>query len=72
MSVAHECYADSLHIRMGMPSNSHRPRRTPSRRKRSDVFFRIQNERTGDIFGLEGLKDWPELQEGIDAFWGQR
>ena len=48
-------------MQMNMRCNTHRPRRIPSRRERSGVFFRVQNERACDVVGLEGLKDRPEF-----------
>ena len=50
-----------------MRRSTHRPRRTPSRRERSGVFFRIQNKRASDVFRLEGLENWPEFEKGVDA-----
>ena len=57
---------------MGMRRNSLRPRRTPIRRERSGVFFRVQDERARDVFRLKRLEDRPKLQQGIDAIGRQR
>ncbi len=64
MSVAGSGFAGSLCRFSGRRHNIRRPRRRPTRQGRRGVFFLIQHQTLGDVFGLERLEQRPDIQQG--------